>query len=359
MTSVDAASVDSPVTETIGTRIERDFVGAAGVGLVYLGDRLGLFTALRDGGPATSGELAARTSLVERYMREWLAGVAAAGYVDYDPIMGRFSLTAEQAAYFADAQNPLFAGATAQFQLKILEQADAVAEAFRRGGGVPYSAYDPGVANGFERDSRKYYGNNLVPTWLPALPGVIEALRDGGAMLDVGCGGGGACFAVARAFPTASVVGIDTHGPAIERARADAAATGLDARVTFKAMNAAELPEASAYDLVTAFEIVHDLADPVAGLRGIHRSLKPTGACLTRDPFAADTVEGNLNAQGKLLYWASVFYCMTVSLAQEGIGLGTCMGEAKARELAVTAGFTSVRRLPLGDETELFLELRR
>jgi 2-polyprenyl-3-methyl-5-hydroxy-6-metoxy-1,4-benzoquinol methylase len=344
--------------ETIGTRIERDFVGAAGLGLVYLGDRLELFTALRESGPATSAELAARTGLVERYVREWLAGVAAAEYVAYDPVTGRFSLTDEQAAYFADAHNPVFAGATAQFQLKILEQADAVAEAFRRGGGVPYSAYDAGVATGFERHVRMYYGNNLVQTWLPAVPGVIDALWGGGAMLDVGCGGGAACFEVARAFPLARVVGIDTHGPAIERARADAVAAGLDTRVTFTVMNAAELPEAPAYDVVTAFEVVHDLADPVAVLRGIHRSLKPTGACLTLDPFAADTLEGNLNAQGKFLYWASVFYCLTVSLAQDGVGLGTCMGEAKARELAAAAGFTRVRRLALGDETELFLELR-
>jgi SAM-dependent methyltransferase len=325
---------------------------------VYLGDRLGLFTALRDSGPATSAELAARTGLVERYVREWLAGVAAAGYVTYDPGLGWFSLTDEQVASFADPHNPLFQGATAQFQLKILAQADAVAEAFRCGGGVPYGAYDADVATGFERHVRMYYGNNLVQTWLPAVPGVIDALQGGGAILDVGCGGGAACFAVAQAFPAAHVVGIDTHGPAIERARADAAAAGLDTRVTFSVMNAAELPAAPEYDVVTAFEVVHDLADPVAVLCGIQRSLKPTGACLTLDPFAADTLDGNLNAQGKFLYWASVFYCMTVSLAQGGVGLGTCMGEATARELAATAGFTRVRRLLLGDETELFLELR-
>jgi hypothetical protein len=124
-------------------------------------------------------------------------------------------------------------------------------------------------------------------------------------------------------------------------------------------MNAAQLPESPAYDLVTALEVVHDLADPLAVLSGIHGALKPNGTCLTRDPFAADTMEGNLNAQGKFLYWASVFYCMTVSLAQDGVGLGTCMGEAKARELALAAGFTSVRRLLIGDETELLLELRR
>jgi 2-polyprenyl-3-methyl-5-hydroxy-6-metoxy-1,4-benzoquinol methylase len=358
MSTVDTTSTESPAGETLGTRIARDFEGAAGLGLIYLGDRLGLFTALRDAGAATSAEFAARTGLVERYLREWLAGVAAAGYVQYDPATGRFSLTAEQAACFADPEDPLFAGAVAQFQLKILEQADAVAEAFRRGGGVPYSAYDPGVTHGFERDSRKYYRDMLVSALLPASTGVVDALQAGGAMLDVGCGGGGACLEVARACPAARITGIDAHAPAIERAYAHATAAGLDDRVRFMVMNAAALPEEPAYDLVTALDVVHDLADPVAVLRGIHRSLKPGGVCLTRDPFAADTLEGNLNAQGKFRYWASLFYCMTVSLAQGGLGLGTCMGEARARELAVTAGFASVRRLPVGDETEMFLELK-
>jgi 2-polyprenyl-3-methyl-5-hydroxy-6-metoxy-1,4-benzoquinol methylase len=342
----------------VGTRIARDFEGAAGVGLVYLGDRLGLFTAIQEGGPATSDELSARTGLVERYVREWLAGVAAAGYVDYDPVTGRFSLTEEQTAYFADAHNALFSAPTAQFQLKILAQADAIAQAFRNGGGVPYSAFDPDVTEGFERSSRACYRNNLVTAWLPALTGVTEALQAGGSMLDVGCGGGGACMEVASAFPAARVLGIDTHAPAVEHARAEAEAAGLAGRVRFIVMNAAALPDAPVYDLVTALEVIHDLPDPVAVLRGIHRALKPGGVCLTRDPFAADTLEGNLNAQGKFAYWASVFYCMTVSLAQDGAGLGTCMGEAKARELAAAAGFISVRRLLVGDDAELILEMR-
>lgn len=357
MTIADATSTASPA-EAIGTRIARDFEGAAGLGLVYLGDRLGLFAALRAGGPATPGELATRTGLIERYVREWLAGVAAAGYISYEPEHGRFHLTDEQAAYFADERDPLFVSATAQFQLKILDQADAVAEAFRYGGGVPYGAYDPGVLDGFERSSHAKFVNKLVHVWLPAVPDALAALRAGGSMLDVGCSGGAACFTVAHTFPAARIVGIDTHEPAIARARAEAAATDLDTRVTFRVMNAADLPDTPTYDLVTAFDVLHDLADPVAVLRGIHRSLKPTGVCLTLDPFAADTLDGNLNAQGKFLYWASVYYCMTVSLAQGGVGLGTCMGEGKARALASEAGFTRIRRLPIGDDTEMFLELR-
>lgn len=358
MTIADTTATSGPTPESLGARVARDFEGAAGLGLVYLGDRLGLFTALWEGGPATADELARRTGLVERYVREWLAGVAAAGYVAYASETQRFHLMEEQAALFADPDNALFVGATAQFQLKILDQADAVAEAFRRGGGVPYSAYGPGVLEGFERSSHAKFVNNLVHVWLPAAPDALQALQAGGAMLDVGCGGGAACFVVARAFPAAQVAGIDTHEPGIARARAEATATGLDGRVTFNIMNAADLPAAPAYDLITAFDVLHDLADPVAALRGVRRALKPAGTCVTLDPWAADTLEGNLTAEGKFVYWASVFYCLTVSLAQGGLGLGTAMGEGQARALATEAGFTRIRRVPIGEDAEMLLELK-
>ncbi|GAC1428802.1 MAG: class I SAM-dependent methyltransferase [Chloroflexota bacterium] len=358
MTISDATATSGAASESIGTRVARDFEGAAGLGLVYLGDRLGLFGALREGGPATAGELAVRTGLVERYVREWLAGVAAAGYVAYASDTQRFNLTEEQAALFADPDNALFVGATAQFLLPVLDQADAVAEAFRHGGGVPYSAYGPGVLEGFERSSHAKFLNNLEQVWLPAVPDALQALRAGGAMLDVGCGGGAACFVAARVFPAAQIAGIDTYEPGIARARATAAASNLDGRLSFGLMKAADLPAAPTYDLITAFDVLHDLADPVASLRGMRRALKPTGTCLTLDPRAADTLEGNLTAEGKFLYWASIFYCMTVSLAQGGLGLGTAMGEGKARALATEAGFTRIRRVPIGEDAEMLLELK-
>jgi 2-polyprenyl-3-methyl-5-hydroxy-6-metoxy-1,4-benzoquinol methylase len=358
MSEQDDLTLNRSLMEDLGARLERDMAGVAALGLIYLGDRLGLFTALRDGGPATAAELAARTGLVERYVREWLAGMAAARYLAYDARTQRFSLTAEQAAYLADPDSASFTAPTAQYVLKILEQADAVATAFRHGGGVPYSAYDAGVTEGFERSARATFRNSLVQTWLPALPGVVEALEAGGSMLDVGCGGGGACLAVAQAFPHAHIMGIDAHPPAIERAQAAAAASGLADRVSFTVLRAEDLPDGPAYDLVTTFDVVHDLADPVGALRGIRRVLKPDGAYLMMDPNAADTLEGNLSAQGQFFYWASVYYCLTVSLAQGGVGLGTCMGEARARELAAEGGFSSFRRLPIEDGWNAFFDLR-
>src|SRR5437899_5679369 len=201
-----AATPDPALLEALGTRLEHDLAATVTTGLIYLGDRLGLFAALRDGGPATAPELAARTGLVERYVREWLAGMAAARYLAYDPPTARFTLTPEQAACFADPDSLSFSCPTAQILLKILEQADAVAGAFRRGGGVPYSAYAPGLTEGLARGSRANFHTHLTQTWLPALPGAVEALQAGGALLDVGCGGGLACIAVATAFPQAHVV---------------------------------------------------------------------------------------------------------------------------------------------------------
>lgn len=358
MSAPAGVTLDRLSLDELGTSVERDMAGAAAMGLVYLGDRLALFPALREGGPATAAELAARTGLVERYVREWLAGMAAARYLAYDPLTERYTLTPEQAAFFADPDSASFSAPTAQYLLKILEQADAVADAFRRGGGVPYSAYDPGVTEGFERSSRAIFHNSLVQTWLPALPGVVEILRAGGSMLDVGCGGGGACIEVATAFPQANVVGIDAHPPAIERARATAAAAGVADRVRFMAAKAEDLPDGTTFDLVTTFDVIHDMADPLGVLRSIRRALKPTGAYLMMEPNAADTLEHNLTAQGQVFYWASVFYCMTVSLAQGGAGLGTCMGEAKARELATAAGFARFTRLPIQDSWSAFFDVR-
>jgi 2-polyprenyl-3-methyl-5-hydroxy-6-metoxy-1,4-benzoquinol methylase len=351
------AALDSAILDALGQRIEDDLTGATTVGLIYLGDRLGLFTALRDGGPATSAELAVRSGLVERYVREWLAGMAASRYLDYDPATARFTLTPEQSACFADPESVTFSSPTAQLIVKVLEQADGVAEAFRRGGGVPYSAYDRGVTEGIERSNVPAYRSTLVQEWLPAIPGVVEILRAGGTMLDVGCGGGHACIAVATAFPQARVVGIDPHEPSIVRARANAAAAGVGDRVRFEAVKAEDLA-ANQFDLVTTFDVIHDMADPLAALGSIRRLLGPRGVYLMQDPNAADALEDNISTKGRFFYGVSVFYCMTVSLAQGGVGLGTCMGEAKARQLATEAGFTSFRRLPIDNPFSAFFEVR-
>ena len=350
---------DGAALDELGRRIEGDLAGAMTVGLIYLGDRLGLFTALRDGGSATSAELAARTGLVERYVREWLAGMATARYIDYDPATERFTLTPAQTAIFADPSTTAYSAPMAQLIVKLLEQADGVAEAFRHGGGVPYSAYDPGVMEAMERDSIPVTRTSLVHEWLPALPGVAERLRAGGTMLDVGCGAGHACIAVATAFPGARVVGIDPHGPSIARARTNAVAAGVAERVRFEAVTVEDLPPDHPFDLITSFDVIHDLVDPAGVLRGIRRLLAPDGAYMMVEPNAAGRLEQRVNARTQFRYGVSVFYCLTVSLAHGGAGFGTCMGETTARELAAAAGFSSFTRIPVSDpHTALYHLLR-
>lgn len=355
-TRMDGKGSDPTALERLGQRLESNFAGAMTVGLIYLGDQLGLFAALRDAGPITAAGLAERTGLVERYVREWLAGMVAAGLVAYEPDEERFGLTPEQVAVFADPASLSYSAPLATCLLINLAQADHVATAFRQGGGVPFDAYGLPFAEAMERLTGPGYRSELVARWLPALPGAVESLHAGGAFLDVGCGGGVACVEVARAFPQASVLGLDRHAPSIERARANARAAGLEARVRFDTVAVEALPPEARFDVVTTFDVIHDLADPVGVLRAIRQVLAPDGGYLMVEGKVGDRLEENIGPPYQLSYGISVFHCLPQSLVEGGAGLGGCMGPATAQELAATAGFGRFTVLPL--EGAAFYELR-
>jgi SAM-dependent methyltransferase len=350
--------IETAARDELGQRLGRDFAGALTVGLIYLGDRLGLLAALRDAGPTAVEGLAARTGLVERYVEEWLAGMAAAGWLAYEPAERRFTLTPEQATYLADPESLSYAAPLATCVLINLAQADRIATAFRQGGGVPFDAYGPPFAEAMERLNRPKFHSELVPHWLPMMPGVVDRLTTGGSFLDVGCGGGLACIEVARAFPRASVLGLDRHAPSIARARAHARDAGVKDRVRFETMAVGELPAGTRFDVVTTFDVVHDLADPVGVLRAIRAVLAPGGGYLMNEAKVGDCLEENIGPQGALDYGISVFHCLPQSLAEGGAGLGACMGQAKARELAAEAGFGSFTVLPIDEAYGSFYDLR-
>jgi 2-polyprenyl-3-methyl-5-hydroxy-6-metoxy-1,4-benzoquinol methylase len=176
-------------------------------------------------------------------------------------------------------------------------------------------------------------------------------------VLDVGCGSGRAAITIASAFPKARVYGYDAHPGSIERARANAKAAGVDQRVSFEVVDCTRLPPLR-FDFITAFDVVHDSVDPAGLLKSIHDALKPDGTCLMVEVNASARVEDNINPLGRMMYAASTLYCMTVSLAHQGAGLGALMGEAKALELAHKAGFTRARRLPVKDAFSALYELR-
>ena len=315
--------------------------------LAALGDRLGLFKDLATHGPATSAELAARTGVNERYAREWLGGMATAGYLDYDPAGGRFTLPPAHVPALAQEGGPFFAGAGYQLLLAEIRQLDGIAAAFRSGGGVPLAAYGDSLLEGQERFSLGWVENLLTQVWLPALPEVQAQLERGVAVADVGCGSGRALIKLAQVYPHSYYVGYDGYAPVIARATANAAAAGVADRVRFQQLDAtAGLP--APYDLVTTFDVVHDAVDPAALLRAIRQALRPDGCYLCVEMHCAERLEENSGPIGALFHGISILYCLTTSLAEGGAGLGTLgLPESKLRALATAAGFAQVQRLPL------------
>ena len=235
--------------------------------------------------------------------------------------------------------------------------APQVAEAFKTGSGVTQDRYLPDMYEAIERLTAPWYKHHLVQTWIPALPGVAQKLEEGGSACDVGCGSGRAPITIAKAFPAADVHGYDVHAGSIERARANAQAQGVAERVTFTVADGAELPQ-GAFDLVSTFDVVHDSVDPVGLMSAVRRALREDGTYLMLEMNASGEVEENRNPVGKLLYNVSTLYCMTTSLAHGGAGIGACMGEDKARELAYAAGFAHFRKLPIEDPFSVLYELK-
>ena len=312
-----------------------------GGSLAVLGDRLGLYRAMAGAGSLTPAELAGRTGTAERYVREWLSAQAATGYVTYDGD-GRFTLPDEHAIPLTDESSPACVIGAFQTALAAVHSTDRLTEAFRTGAGVGWGEHHDDLSEGCERFFRPGYAANLVSTWLPALDGVVATLEAGGRVADVGCGHGASTVLLAEAFPSSTFTGFDLHEPSLEAARKRAADAGVDAR--FEIGTAQDF--AGRYDLVCLFDCLHDMGDPVGACAHIRGALEPGGTLLLVEPMAGDAVEDNLNPVGAAYYGFSTLLCTPSSLSQEvGAALGAQAGEARLREIATDAGFTSVRRV--------------
>jgi SAM-dependent methyltransferase len=320
-------------------------MGAAATGaMVVIGDKLGLYKALADGGPLAPTELAARTGTAERYVREWLAAQAAAGYVQYRPETGTYAMTAEQAMVLADEASPAFMAGGFEVLAAMFKDEPKVSAAFRSGRGVGWHEHSPCLFRGTERFFRAGYAAHLVQDWLPALAGVREKLEGGAKVADVGCGHGASCILMARAFPNSQFTGFDYHGPSVERAREAAREAGVEGRCRFEVADAKSY-RGDGYDLVAFFDCLHDMGDPVGAARHVRQSLGADGTWLIVEPYASDAVEGNLNPVGRIYYAASTMICVPASLSQEvGLALGAQAGEARLRQVVQAGGFTRFRR---------------
>jgi SAM-dependent methyltransferase len=293
--------------------------------------------------PATPEQLAAQAQVGERYVREWLAGQAAGGYVTYDPATGQYSLSEEQAFALASPEGMQIAAAF-HLPVAVSKNIEQITDAVRTTGGFPWHQHDAGLFEGTERFFRPGYVMNLVSSWIPALDGVAERLQVGARVADVGCGHGASTLLLAESYPASQITGFDYHEPSVVAARGRAADAGLADRVSFEVAAAADFP-GSGYDLVAIFDALQDMPDPLAAARHIRQALRPEGTFLLVEPYANDTIEDNLNPVGRLFYAASTTICVPHSMSEEPrTALGAQAGEARLAALLSEAGFSRVRR---------------
>jgi ubiquinone/menaquinone biosynthesis C-methylase UbiE len=322
------------------------FVGDLGAtmaaGSVVIGERLGLYRALAQKAQ-TPQELADATGTDARYVEEWLRGQAAGGYVGYDD--GVYSMSEEQAFALTDPDGPVFVPGAFQLALGSLQALPRITEAVRTGAGVGWHEHDTAVFEGCERFFRPGYLASLATEWLPALDGVERKLRDGARVADIGCGHGASTVLMARSYPDATFRGSDYHEPSIVEARRRAREAGVGDRVTFEAASAQTFG-GGPYDLVTTFDALHDMGDPLGAARHVRESLAPDGTWMIVEPFAGDSVAENLNPVGRVYYSFSTFLCVPNALSQQGgYALGAQAGEPAIRRLVTDAGFTRFKRV--------------
>lgn len=309
-----------------------------------IGERLGLFKAMAGAGWLTSADIADRAGVSERYTREWLRGQAAGGYVSYDNAADRYALPDEHALVLAVEDSPFYMLALYTTIASVHADLDALTECFRTGRGFGWDEHDPGLFVGTERFFRPGYAANLVAQWLPALDGVVAKLEAGAKVGDVGCGHGASTLLMAKAFPKSDFHGFDYHHGSIEQARQRAADQGVAAGCSFEVATAKDFP-GSGYDLVTHFDCLHDMGDPVGAARHVREAIADDGTWMIVEPMAGDTVEENLNPVGRTFYNASTLLCTPASLAQEvGLALGAQAGQASLTDVVTQGGFTRVRR---------------
>jgi 2-polyprenyl-3-methyl-5-hydroxy-6-metoxy-1,4-benzoquinol methylase len=358
MVAPDSA-IDQAQTLAFADRALRDVSAFMVTTLSALGDRLGLFKELAEHGPATSGELATRTGIDERYAREWLGGMTAAGYLTHDVATGRFTLPREHAPILAQEGGPFFMGGGYALLLAEIGQLDRIEDAFRSGRGVPLASYGKRLQQAQERYSTGWVENALTQVWIPAMPAVRSKLERGAAVADVGCGGGLALIKLAQAFPNSYYVGYDAFEPAIVRATENARRAGVSDRVRFQQLDGeGGLP--AEYDVITTFDVVHDAAHPRQLLEAIRQSLKPDGIFVCLDMNCSDQLEENVGPIGAMMHGISVLYCLSTSIAHGGEGLGTLgLPEIKLRGLAAEAGFAAVRRVPMENPFNILYEISR
>jgi len=350
--------MDQQKLEAFGERIFGEINAGLSCLTLYLGYRLGLYQAIVDAGAATSAELANRTGYSERYLREWLECMAAGQYLDHEPVTGRFSLPPEHAAVLCDRDHPAFGIPYMLFIPSGSSILDKLMDAFRTGGGVPYEAYGQDCVEALELASRPMYLHDLASTFMPTMPDIEARLRKGGRVLEVGCGAGWSSIALARGFPQAQIDALDPDEASIQRARKNAEEAGVLERINFHREAIEETSLQGPYDLITAFECIHDMPYPVKALNRMHGMVADDGAVLIMDEAVGETLQENINLIGHFNYNFSVLHCLPQAMGFSGsAGTGAVMSASTLRGYTEKAGFKEMNVLPIEHPSYRFYRL--
>jgi SAM-dependent methyltransferase len=337
---VDQAKLEAFMGKMIGF-----MTGSAICSSIWLGDELGLYRELAGSGPRTADSVAAGTGCNARLVREWLDAQAAGGLVAYDPDADTYEVSPEAALVLADDGSPVFVARAMNALGSLFLDTQKVAAAFRGNGALGWGEHHPCLFCGTEWFFRTGYRAYLTTQWIPVLDGVETKLRAGARVADVGCGHGASVVVMAAAYPNSTFCGFDFHAPSVETARKRAAEAGVGGRARFEVATATGYP--GRYDLISFFDCLHDMGDPVGAARHAREHLAPGGTVLLVEPFALDGRRRNIaeNPIAALMYAASASICTPNSLSQDvGLGLGAQAGEARLRKVFEDAGFTHFRR---------------
>ncbi len=352
-------SIDTAKAEAFAGRMLGILNGATLALMTSIGHQTGLFDTMAGLAPSTSQQIASAAGLNERYVREWLGCMVAGRIVEYDPAGGTYRLPPEHAAFLTTAAGPDNMAFFAQY-ISLLGNVELdIVECFRKGGGVPYSAF-PRFQALQGAETARLFDASLVDVILPLAPGIVDRLETGAEAADVGCGQGHAINVMAKAFPKSRFTGYDISEEGVGAGRSEAAEWGLS-NARFEAKDATAIDETARFDLITAFDAIHDQVHPTKVLAGIARALKPDGVFLMAEVAGSSNVDENIDHPlGPTMYTFSTMHCMTVSLAHDGEGLGTMWGEQLARQKLAEAGFTRVEtaRVP-GDVLNTYYICRK
>jgi SAM-dependent methyltransferase len=337
--AIDPAKLEAFLVQAVG-----DLSAGYGGVMVSLGNRLGLYKVMAGAGPLSSCELASRSGCAERYVREWLGSQVAGNYVAYHAISDTYELTPEQAFVLANEDSPVFIPNAWAVPASMWSDEDKAVEAFRTGKGIPWGDHDGRLYCGVAAFYRNAYKASLVSEWLPALDGVVEKLKAGALVADIGCGHGHSTALMAQAFPASQFHGFDTHQDSVAEAQKVAAEAGVARRITFATARADNYP-GTGYDLICFFDCLHDMGNPIAAAAHAAKVITRHGTVMLVEPFANDRVEHNVSPVARLYYAASTTICCAHAISEGGrVVLGAQAGEARLAEIFRKAGFTRFRR---------------